>query len=132
MSKILIVDDESTVRALLRDVLELEDYTVDEAVDGPDGLFRLHSGHYDLVVLDVMMPGMSGIEVLEEIRRDEQFRGIPVLMLTAAGDDETTWAGWSAGADVYLEKPFDHMNLLSWIERLLETKNQSPNYAIAI
>jgi DNA-binding response OmpR family regulator len=119
VSTILIVDDEKTVRSLLLDLLEIEGHQVIEAADGPEALYRLHCGGVDLVLLDVMMPGMSGIEVLSEIRRDEEFPRMPVMMLTAAGDDVTTWAGLTAGADVYLEKPFDQVNLLGWIDRLL-------------
>jgi DNA-binding response OmpR family regulator len=119
MSTILVADEEKTVRSLLRDILEIEGYHVIEATDGPEALYRLHCGGVDLVLLDVMMPGMSGIEVLTEIRRDVEFSRMPVLMLTAAGDVTTTWAGLTAGADVYLEKPFDHLGPLSWIDRLL-------------
>jgi DNA-binding response OmpR family regulator len=122
VSTILIVDDEKTVRSLLVDLLEIEGHHVIEAADGPEALYRLHRGGVDLVLLDVMMPGMSGIEVLAEIRRDEEFPRMPVLMLTAAGDDLTTWAGLTAGADVYLEKPFDQVNLLGWIDRLLDLR----------
>jgi DNA-binding response OmpR family regulator len=122
VSTILIVDDEKSVRSLLYDLLEIEGHHVLEAADGPEALYRLHCGGVDLVLLDVMMPGMSGIEVLTEIRRDEEFPRMPVLMLTAAGDDVTTWAGLTAGADVYLEKPFDQVNLLAWVDRLLELR----------
>ncbi len=119
MSTILVVDDEFTVRALLHDVLDLEGYVVREAEDGPSALLDLHTRKPDLVILDVMMPRMSGIEVLKEIRRDPELEHLPVLMLTAAGDDDTTWEGWSAGASTYIDKPFDHANLLTWIERLI-------------
>lgn len=119
MSRILIVDDEFSVRALLRDVLELEDYEVSEAEDGPTALASMAEQRPDLVLLDIMMPGMSGIDVLAQVRADARLRDIPVVLLTAAGDDDTTWAGWTTGASLYLNKPFDHMNLLEWIERLL-------------
>jgi DNA-binding response OmpR family regulator len=126
MRTILVVDDEMTVRALLHDVLELEGYRVREAENGPDALYDIHSNPPDLVILDVMMPDMSGIEVLKEIRQDPEFARLPVLMLTAAGDDDTTWAGWTSGANVYINKPFDHLNLLTWIERLLEAQDPAP------
>ena len=122
MCTILVVDDEKTVRSLLVDLLEMEGHHVIEAADGPEALYRLHVGGVDLVLLDVMMPGMSGIEVLTEIRRDEEFPRMPVLMLTAAGDDLTTWAGLTAGADVYLEKPFEQASLLAWVDRLLDLR----------
>jgi DNA-binding response OmpR family regulator len=119
MKTILVVHDELTVRSLLRDVLELEDYVVRTAEDGPTALLDMHTRRPDLVILDVMMPRMSGIEVLTEIRQDPELEHLPVLMLTAAGDDDTTWAGWQAGASTYIDKPFDHSTLLSWIEHLL-------------
>jgi len=119
MSRILIVDDEFSVRALLRDVLELEDYVVVEAEDGPAALAAMAEQRPDLVLLDIMMPGMSGIDVLAQVRADVRLHDVPVVLLTAAGDDDTTWAGWTTGASLYLNKPFDHLNLLEWIERLL-------------
>ncbi len=119
MSTILVVDDEAPVRSLLRDILELDGHTVSEAVDGPSALAELAGGRPDCVILDVMMPGMSGIEVLTQVRGDPGLRGVPVLMLTAAGDDETTWAGWTAGASCYMSKPFDPDDLLRWVERLV-------------
>jgi len=127
MSRILVVDDELTVRALLRDVLEMEGYEVTEAEDGPQALVALDQAKPDLVLLDIMMPGMSGIEVLSKIRTEMKMHDLPVVLLTAAGDDDTTWAGWTTGASLYLNKPFDHVNLLTWIERLLEeSKSLSP------
>ncbi|MFC6237399.1 response regulator [Longivirga aurantiaca] len=119
MRRILIVDDEFSVRSLLRDVLELEDYDVAEAEDGPSALVAMAAQRPDLVLLDIMMPGMSGIDVLVRVRSDALLRDVPVVLLTAAGDDDTTWAGWTTGASLYLNKPFDHLNLLEWIERLL-------------
>ncbi len=119
MRRILIVDDEFSVRSLLRDVLELEDYEVAEAEDGPSALAAMAQQRPDLVLLDIMMPGMSGIDVLAQVRADAGLSDVPVVLLTAAGDDDTTWAGWTTGASLYLNKPFDHMNLLEWIERLL-------------
>lgn len=119
MPRILIVDDEPTVRLLLRDVLEMEGYEVLEAEDGPIALALMADTRPDLVLLDIMMPGMSGIDVLATVRADASLRDLPVVLLTAAGDDDTTWAGWTTGASLYLNKPFDHVNLLEWVERLL-------------
>ena len=110
MATILIVDDEPSVRALIRDTLELEDHEVLEAVDGPTALEALAGPELpDCVVLDIMMPGISGLDVLTELRQKPLTKELPVILLTAMADDATTWAGWSAGA-----------NLLDWIERVLE------------
>jgi len=121
MATILIVDDEPSVRALIRDTLELEDHDVIEAIDGPGALTALHEGDLpDCVVLDIMMPGMSGLDVLTQLRSEAATKEMPVILLTAMSDDATTWAGWSAGANVFLPKPFDPGALLDWIDRVLE------------
>jgi CheY-like chemotaxis protein len=135
--RILIVDDEPSVRALVRDVLELDDYAVAEAVDGTDALGQFGSELFDVVILDIMMPGVSGLDVLRQIRTtkpDEGYAGsspeTPVILLTAASDDETTWAGWASGASVFLSKPFDPTNLLDWVERTLNGENAGPTSSI--
>ena len=121
MATILIVDDEPSVRDLIRDTLELEDHVVQEAVDGPSALEALSGGDLpELVVLDIMMPGISGLDVLTELRAKDSTKDLPVILLTAMSDDATTWAGWSAGANVFLPKPFDPGALLDWIDRVLE------------
>ena len=119
MALILVVDDEEPVRRLLRDTLELDAYEVVEAADGPAALASFDSTHPDGIILDIMMPTMSGIDVLRQLRQRTDGADVPVILLTAAGDDKTTWDGWSAGASVYLTKPFDPDNLLSWVERML-------------
>jgi CheY-like chemotaxis protein len=129
-TQILIVDDESSVRAVLRDILESDGYHVSEAVDGQESLDKVSMGGIQLLILDIMMPGISGLDVLKTIRSGSidaaSQQGIdpsvPVILLTAASDDETTWAGWAAGADVFLAKPFDTNNLLRWVERTLPTE----------
>ena len=119
MALILVVDDEESVRQLLPDTLELDAYDVVEAPDGPSALDSFTANHPDGVILDIMMPGLSGIDVLRQIRSQPGGAEVPVILLTAAGDDKTTWDGWSAGASCYLTKPFEPDNLLSWVERML-------------
>ncbi|MGV1005588.1 MAG: response regulator transcription factor [Candidatus Nanopelagicales bacterium] len=119
MAVILVVDDEESVRAMLRDTLMVEGYDVIEAADGPEALEKYATEHPDGLILDIMMPRMSGIDVLREIRARPDGADLPVILLTAAGDDETTWDGWAAGASCYLTKPFDSDNLLGWVERIL-------------
>ena len=114
---ILVVDDQPEVRALLRDILEAENYVVDEAADGAAALAVLATDEPDLIVLDHMMPELAGIDVLRQIRKDGS--QIPVILLTAYGDDATTWEGWTSGASCFLEKPFDRGLLLEWVGRLL-------------
>ena len=118
MARILVVDDDPSVRALLRDVLELEGHTVAEAVDGYAALRAVAAERPDCVVLDVIMPGMDGHEVLTRLRATAGGRELPVVMLTAAADDDTAWRGWSGGADRVLGKPFDADDLLHHLDRL--------------
>jgi len=119
MIKVLVVDDEPTVRGLVRDVLEMDDYEVVEAADGPGALAAVAEHNPKLLVLDIMMPGMSGLDVLRELRKNHAGTELPIILLTAAADDDTTWAGWTSGASVFLPKPFDPTHLLDWVERLI-------------
>jgi two-component system phosphate regulon response regulator PhoB len=118
MRSVLVVDDEPTVRSLVRDLLELNGYHVREASNGDEALTAVDTQPPDCVVLDVMMPGLSGIDVLAELRRRPQHDSLPVLLLSAADDDHATWAGWRAGASCYLTKPFDPEVLTAWLVRL--------------
>ncbi|MDP4014224.1 MAG: response regulator [Candidatus Nanopelagicales bacterium] len=119
MATVLVVDDEPSVRSLLRDVLELDGYDVIEAADGEEALREIARSLPDFVILDIMMPGMSGLDVLRRLRVEHTVTDLPIMLLTAATDDETTWAGWTAGASVFIPKPFDPGRLLDWIEKLL-------------
>lgn len=120
MAKILVVDDDTPIRSLVRDILEFEDHDVVEAADAGQALDRIETESPDVILLDVMMPGTSGIDMLQQLRGIEDYESIPVIMLTAATDDATTWASWSAGADFYMTKPFDSSFLLNRVENLLQ------------
>lgn len=113
---ILVVEDEQRLAALLRRVLAEERHTVDLAHDGAEGLERLFSIPYDLVVLDLMLPSLGGIEICRRLRAE----GVPVsvLMLTARGDVEDRVTGLNAGADDYLVKPFAVAELLARVNAL--------------
>jgi two-component system response regulator MprA len=115
--KILVVDDERAVRDSLRRALELEGYEVDLAVDGPDGLERISDGQPDAVILDVLMPGLDGLEVSRRVRRSGN--RVPVLMLTARDEVDDRVAGLDAGADDYVTKPFALDELLARVRALL-------------
>ena len=119
---ILVVEDEQRLAHLLRRVLQEERHNVDLAYEGNDGLMLALSDTYDTIILDVMMPGMSGIEVCREMRA----QGIktPVLMLTARGAVEDKVAGLNVGADDYLTKPFAMEELLARINALLRRRSQ--------
>ena len=118
MRKILVVDDDATVRGLVRDVLEVEGYDVEVADDGFSALRRIEAGRPDAVVLDVMMPGMDGHAVLSRVRSSDGGSELPVIMLTAAADDDQAWQAWSGGVDYFLAKPFDPSELLRYLDYL--------------
>jgi EAL domain-containing protein (putative c-di-GMP-specific phosphodiesterase class I)/ActR/RegA family two-component response regulator len=126
VQNILVVDDEEPVRRLLRDCLELDGYEVREAADALQAIDRIGENIPDCVLLDVMMPGMSGLELLERLRQDPLTATLPVMMLTAATDDDTTWTGWANGASCYVPKPFDIDHMLDWVSKLCAPPAEPP------
>jgi DNA-binding response OmpR family regulator len=119
---ILVVEDELRLSTRLRRVLVEERHTVDVAHDGISGYERAASGTYDLIILDVMLPGLDGIEICRRIREDDV--QTPVLMLTARGAVEDRVAGLNAGADDYLPKPFALEELLARVNALLRRRDR--------
>lgn len=119
MRRILIIDDDRELCALLQDYLEPEDFQCAFAHTGPDGLSLLHSERPDLAILDVMLPGKNGFEVLAAMRADPAQASMPVIMLTARGDDVDRVVGLEMGADDYLPKPFNPRELLARIRAIL-------------
>src|SRR5687768_6646929 len=103
---VLVADDDPDMLTILRINLEAEGYAVEEAADGHRAWDLARAIRPDMVVLDVMMPGIDGIDVLTRMRTDPGTRDIPIVLLTAKTTDEDVWAGWRAGADYYLTKPF--------------------------
>jgi DNA-binding response OmpR family regulator len=119
VKRVLIVDDDPNVVEVIAANLEAEGYQVETAVDGGDAWERLIAEPPDLVVLDWMLPGRNGLDLLADLRRHPQTRHIPVVLLTAKARDEEIWAGWQAGADYYLTKPFKVEQLLYYLEQLI-------------
>jgi CheY-like chemotaxis protein len=131
--KILIVDDEPANIELLEALLEPEGYTLIKAKNGEEALEYLSANELDLVLLDVMMPGISGFSVLKEIRQNEKNKAVPVMLLTSLTDREDKLKGLGAGADDYIFKPFDRAELvfkvktqagLSLLRRQINEKEQ--------
>lgn len=110
---ILIVEDDPSIRKLLQTVFTREGHEVIEAADGRQGLAQAREVVPDLIITDVMMPEVDGLEMIQEIRKDEQTREIPVIMLTAKGSTEDIVTGLNLGADDYLSKPFDVPELVA-------------------
>lgn len=127
--RILIVDDDVELVTLLVDYLTLESFQVTPAHSGPEGLALLAKEAFDLVVLDVMMPGMSGVDVLREIRSKSQ---IPVLMLTARGDPVDRIVGLELGADDYVPKPCPPRELVARINAILRRTRQTATTAAPV
>lgn len=114
---ILIVDDEAAMRQLVHIYLAHAGFSVSEAKDGVSCMEKLSEGVYDMVILDIMMPGMDGVNVCRMIR--ERFPEMLVLMLTACDEVESRVKGLTAGADDYLSKPFDSRELVARVKSLL-------------
>jgi two-component system, OmpR family, response regulator CpxR len=126
MKKLLLIDDDMELASLLAEFLSLEDFNVETASDGEDGLQKTLNGNYDLILLDVMMPRMNGFEMLKLLRQKSE---IPVLMLTAKGEDINKVLGLEMGADDYLAKPFSERELIARIRAILrrtQHKNVDP------
>ena len=115
-TRVLIIDDDARLFELLSGYLAQNGVHPESALDGPSGLRALQAGGFDAVLLDVMMPGMDGLEVLRRIRSTSR---IPVLMLTAKGDETDRVVGLELGADDYLPKPFSPRELLARLRAVL-------------
>lgn len=115
--RILIVEDEEAIRTGLRDVLVFHGYELDCAADGNEGLDKALSGSFDLILLDIMLPGMDGFEICNRIRSRD--REQPIIMLTARSSDEDIIQGLSLGADDYVAKPFSVAQLVLRVQAVL-------------
>jgi len=120
MAKILVIDDDDEFRKMITVLLELNKFTVDTAEDGYKGLEKIKQNDYDLIILDVMMPGISGFDVCYTIRIKNP--EVPIILLTAKGEKEDFVTGINAGANDYITKPFETEVLLAKIKSLIRIK----------
>jgi len=120
MTKVLVIDDEAPIRLLCRVNLEAEGIGVVEAADGPTGLEKARDDQPDVVLLDVMMPGLDGWRVAEQLLEDEQTRDIPIIFLTARAEFRDRAKGLDIGGIDYVTKPFNPLELAPLVRRLLE------------
>ncbi|EKN67415.1 response regulator with CheY-like receiver domain and winged-helix DNA-binding domain [Schinkia azotoformans MEV2011] len=115
-AKILVVDDEERIRRLLRMYLEREDYMIEEAENGEEALKKATSEDFDLILLDLMMPGIDGIEVCKQLREK---KATPIIMLTAKGEEANRVQGFEVGTDDYIVKPFSPREVVLRVKALL-------------
>ncbi|MGG4199232.1 response regulator transcription factor [Peribacillus frigoritolerans] len=119
MKRILLAEDEEVLRMLVVDTLEDEDYVVDEAADGMEAIQLLESNTYDLIILDYMMPGYTGLEIIEKIQSSENKNQGKILMLSAKSQQFEQERILEAGADYFMAKPFSPLKLIEKIEVIL-------------
>lgn len=119
-AKVLVVDDEPNVLRSLAQYLTIEDFTVETAGNGVEALEKVASFGPELILLDVMMPGMDGFEVLEKIKEDPAHLNTPIIMLTAKDQSSDVLKGYQSGATSYLVKPFNLDELVETINQVLE------------
>jgi two-component system phosphate regulon response regulator PhoB len=124
--RILVVDDEPDIAALVAFHLARESYRVRTAASGPEAIAALEAEVPDLVVLDLMLPGMSGLEVLREIRARGELADVPVILLTARAEEQQRIEGLSLGADDYVTKPFSPRELILRVGAVLRRVRQAP------
>ncbi|HZK75138.1 MAG TPA: response regulator [Clostridia bacterium] len=117
---VLIADDESSMRLLVHATIESDDYTVVEAADGAEAWAMIQQHKPSLVLLDVQMPGRSGLELLRLVKEDPSLVATRVILLTSRAQEKDVEAGLIAGADFYLTKPFSPLDLLTRVEEALQ------------
>ena len=122
MKKILVVDDEKSIVNGIKFSLEQDDMKVEVAYDGETALELAKANHYDMILLDIMLPGFSGLEVCQMIR---EFSDVPIIMLTAKGDDMDKILGLEYGADDYITKPFNILEVKARIKAIFRRNNRN-------
>jgi len=120
MKRILTVDDSASVRQMVSFTLRKADYEVVEAVDGKDGLAKVSSGKFDLIITDLNMPNMDGIQMMTAVRKLPGYSFIPILMLTTESQAEKKDAGRKAGATGWIVKPFNADQLIAVVQKLVK------------
>ncbi|MCY7915039.1 response regulator transcription factor [Bacillus haynesii] len=121
-TKILVVDDEARIRRLLKMYLERENYKIEEAENGDEAIDKALGNYYDLILLDLMMPGTDGIEVCRQVRDK---KATPIIMLTAKGEEANRVQGFEVGTDDYIVKPFSPREVVLRVKALLRRSSQT-------
>lgn len=129
MAKILIVDDEDSIREVVREYAEINGYEADEATDGIDALDKIRSATYDCVILDVMMPRLDGFSACREIKK---IQDIPVIILSARQEEYDKLFGFELGVDDYVVKPFSPKELMARVKVVLERQRPHKNRMLVV
>lgn len=119
MKKILLAEDEEVLRMLIVDTIEDEGYQIHEAIDGKEALQKIEQEDYDLIILDYMMPQVTGLEVIVEIRKKPKKNDVKILMLSAKNQQSEQDKILAAGADYFMSKPFSPLSLLEKVEEII-------------
>ena len=131
MNHILIADDEESIGSLLRATLEGPESRITHAATGPEALLLVQQHKFDLIILDWMMPGKSGIDVLRELRQRPETAAIPIIMLTARGQMKDQELALRLGAVGYLMKPFSPLELLEKVSKILSAQKERKESPVA-
>ena len=119
MVEVLLVEDDEAIGDLVKYNLERQGFSVDWVLDGKEALERLKEKKYDIIILDLMLPSVDGLELCQKVRQEGKNKETPIIVLTALGDEDTKVKGFAAGADDYVTKPFSVKELLARIEAVL-------------
>ena len=130
--KILVVDDEEDILELVRYNLSREGYRVTGTLTGEEALRKVRSDAFDLIVLDLMLPGMDGLAFTKSLKNDPRLRNIPIIMLTAKGEESDIVAGLELGADDYITKPFSPKVMIARVRTALRRHTEEPEDEMAI
>lgn len=131
--KVLVVDDEKHIVRLVQVNLEMAGFQVEMAYNGDEGLRKIIENPPDIVILDIMMPKMSGMDIMKRLQEGSKTKDIPVIFLTAKGQDQDVLDGWAAGVSLYLTKPFNPQELIMYVRRILSAnaeETSEPDYSI--
>jgi len=118
--RVLLVDDEPNILAALEFLMNSQGFIIEKALNGQTAIKKAKKFHPEIIILDVMMPGMNGYEVASEIRKSDQFLDVKIVFLTAKGTSADKINGYDNGGDVYLTKPFDNDELMMIVSELAE------------
>lgn len=124
-ARVLIVDDEANIVISLEFLMEQAGYTVAVARNGDEALEQIEQFRPDLVLLDVMLPGIDGFDILQRVRQQPEHRNMAIIMLTAKGREVEVTKGLALGADAYITKPFSTRDLLAEVRRHLESNHEA-------